>query len=507
MATQHNINKVAVEKYRQKLLLIRAGATANLNETKSDQQKRIEMLKKDWKAMVEYYFPHYATAECADFQLEFAKMVEKDPAFKGFAEWGRGLAKSVWTTIIIPFGLWMRSGSEYLVIVGNNESKAKQLLSDLQAEFEANPRIIHDFGEQQKIGSWEDGFFITNGGFIGQALGMGQSVRGLRVKNQRPTIVVPDDIETKDLVKNPRRQDEVVIWIERDLIPTMDGSKRRFMQSNNRYAHRMIQTELQARHPKWKIHHVKAYNPATYEPRWKQKYDASYYKDVEDEIGSLAALSEYNGEPHVEGKIFKDEHIQWAKAPNKNHFSHIVGHWDVAYAGTETADYNAVKVWGTKDKDFWMIDCFLKKSKMRAAIEWMCQYQINLPDNVIIHWRFEAQFWNDEVERTIQEVEREYGIKLNIVKVPAPKGNKYDRMLTMHPYYQNGRIYYSEKLKGHNDTLVGIAQLKGIEPGYKVNDDSPDADQQAIEYLSSFIRVSSYGAPKFGERRRSDKSY
>ena len=62
-----------------------------------------------------------------------------------------------------------------------------RLLEDLRAEFEANPRILADFGEQMQIGSWEAGFFITKGGFIGQALGMGQSVRGLRVKNKRPT--------------------------------------------------------------------------------------------------------------------------------------------------------------------------------------------------------------------------------------------------------------------------------------------------------------------------------
>lgn len=507
MATQTTINKQALERYKQRLSLIRDGATANPFETKKQQKERIELLRKDWKAMVEYYFPHYATSECAAFHLEFAKMVEKNPTFKGFAEWGRGLAKSVWVNVIIPFGLWLRNEKIYLVIVGNNYDKAQQLLADIQAEFEANPRIIHDFGEQQQLGSWEDGFFITQNGFIGQALGMGQSVRGLRVKSQRPTLCVCDDIETKDLVKNPRRQNETVQWIERDLIPTMDGKVRRFIQANNRYAPRMIQIELQTKHPKWKVHHVKAYNPVTYEPTWKAKYDTNYYRELEEEIGSLAALSEYNNEPHLEGLIFTDEMIQFAKAPAINHFQHIVGHWDIAYAGTDTADYNAVKVWGVKDKDFWMIDCFVKRSKMREALLFMCDYQKRLPESAIIHWRFESQFWNDEVERTIREVENEVKIKLNLVKVPTPKGRKYDRILTLHPYYQNGRIYYSEKLKGHNDTLVGLAQLKGIEPNYKVNDDSPDADQQAIEYLSSFVRISGYNAPIFGKRTHSTKSF
>ena len=105
MASQRNINKEAEKKYRAKLNLIRSGSIVNFSETKQEKEARIEHLKKDWKAMVEYYFPHYATSECADFHIQFAKMAAKDSTFKGFAEWGRGLAKSVWVDIIIPLKL------------------------------------------------------------------------------------------------------------------------------------------------------------------------------------------------------------------------------------------------------------------------------------------------------------------------------------------------------------------------------------------------------------------
>jgi hypothetical protein len=257
----------------------------------------------------------------------------------------------------------------------------------------------------------------------------------------------------------------------------------------------MIQTMLQERHPKWKVHHVKAYDPVTYKPTWHQKYDDEYFKNIEYDIGRLAALAEYNNEPHIEGSIFKEQHIQWGNMPRLDYMKIIVGHWDVAFAGSQTSDFNAVKVWGLKDMDFWQIDCFVKRTKMRAAIVWMCEFQIALPQNVIVHWTFEAQFWNDEIERTILEVEMQYGIKLNIVKVNIPKVKKYDRMLTMHPYYQNGRIYYNIKKKPHSDTQVGLSQHFGLEPGYKTNDDSPDADEQCITRLSKYI-YSSRGATK-----------
>lgn len=482
------IDKIAQKRFLERIALIKAsGGAIDPNETKDQKLQRIEKAKKDFSFMVSYYFPHYATYETPDFHIEFNSMVKKDPLFKGFAEWGRGLAKSVDCDTLLPFWLWMNGDPMYQVIIGNSHKKAIQLLADLRAEMEGNPRINADFGEQKTQGSWEEGFFITKGGFIGQALGLGQSVRGLRVKNLRPTYIVADDCETKDTIKNEKRQDEVVDWILYDLIPTMDGNYRRFIYANNAAFPVMISKKLQELNPKWKVHRVAAYDPVTYKPRWKAKYNDNYYKTLEEEIGILPVRAEFNNEPHLKGKIFTDEQLFWDKLPRMDHFECIVGHWDVAYSGSATGDYNAVRIWGLKNKKFYLIHCFVKKSKMRAAVEYIADFQENLPEGVRVHWRFESQFWNDEVERTIREVEESYLLDLRMTKVETPRIKKYDRIVSMHPYYQNGRIIWNVKLKSHPDTQVGMSQLFGIEPGYNGNDDAPDADEQCINYLSKHI--------------------
>jgi len=480
-------DKIAQKRILEKIKLIRSSGHINPNETKQERKAAIEICKKDFAKCVQRYFPHYADSPSAKFHIELAKYLSKNLTAKAFAEWGRGLAKSVLCDILIPFWLWLKGEKVYMVIVGNSYDKAKQLLEDLRLEWENNAQIIGDHGEQKNLGSWEDGFYMTSNGFIGQAIGMGQSCRGLRVKNLRPNYIVMDDCETAQSVKNERRQDEVVEWVEKHLLPTMDGETRRFVQANNAFAPVMIQKKLQERHPEWFVHHIKAYDPVTYKPSWPEKYSDHYFKIVEEEIGVLAAQAEYNQEPHVEGKIFKEEHIQWAKLPRIDHFEIIVGHWDIAYAGTATADYNAVRVWGLKEKQFYYIDSFVRKSKMRAALEWMCQFQMSLPNSVYVHWQFEAQFWNDEVERTIREIEDTYQIELRLTKVQNPRTKKYDRILSIHPYYQNGRVYWNEKKKAHRDTQIAKAQLLGIEPNYKGHDDAPDADECAIGFLSKHI--------------------
>lgn len=479
-------DKLALERYKKRLEFARSAGEVNPFETKQEQRVRIERAKKSYRAMCEDYFPHYATAEPAECHLESANYMLKNKTGKKFDEMPRGFGKSVMDNVLIPFWLWMNDEAHYMVVVTVNKDRASELLEDIRAEFEGNPRIIHDFGEQYSIGQWEKGFFITKGGFVGKALGAGQSVRGLRVKSRRPDYIVVDDLETKETIKNPKRQDDLVKWIERDLIPTMDGNIRRFTYANNRFAPVMIQTKLQERHPSWKVIHVKAYDPITYKPTWPAKYSDTYYKELESEIGTLACQAEYLQIPHVEGTIFKQEHIQWAPLPRLNQYKIIVGTWDVAYSGKSTGDYNAICVQGLWNKNFYVIDTFVKQCKMRDAVSYMCDFQKRLPKTVIVHWRFEAQFWNDEVERIIKETENAFGIKLNIVKFHVPKVKKYDRILTLHPYYQNSRIFYNENLKSHNDTQVGIAQLLGIEPNYKTHDDFPDAHQQGIAFLEPY---------------------
>ncbi|MBU2923046.1 hypothetical protein KO504_16980 [Winogradskyella psychrotolerans] len=479
-------DKIALERYRKRLEFARSSGEVNAFETKAEQKARIERAKKDYAYMCKEYFPHYATSEPADCHLKAAKQTMKNPTIKKFDEMPRGFGKSVMDDILIPFWLWINDQAHYMVLVTVSKDRASELLEDLRAEFEGNPKIIHDFGEQHGHGQWEKGFFITKSGFVAKALGAGQSVRGLRVKSRRPDYIVVDDLETKELIKNPKRQDEYVKWIERDLIPTMDGDIRRFVYANNRFAPVMIQTKLQEKHPEWVVNHIKAYDPVTYKPTWHQKYHDNYYRELEKDIGTLALEAEYLQNPQVEGYYFKPEHIQYGKMPKLNQFKIIIGTWDVAYAGSATSDYNAIDVKGLHDKNFWVIDTFVKRCKMVTAVSYMCDFQKRLPKTVVVHWRFEAQFWNDEVERVIRETERQYGIKLNILKIQVPKIKKMDRILTLHPYYQNGRIFYNEKLKSHNDTQVGIAQLLSIEPNYKTNDDYPDTQQTGIALLEPY---------------------
>ena len=499
---QRKTDKQRAEEYLQKLDMVRKSNDVNPFETKAEQQARIKRAKDDVVYFVETYLPHYATAKCADFHVEFATMVKDNPLFKGFAEWGRGLAKSVWCDVIIPLWLWTRGEEVFICIMSDSVERASELLADTQAELEGNPLLIHDFGVQKCEGDWEIGNFSTvDQKFIGKAFGIKKKVRGVRIKQRRPNLWVIDDLETPDTIGNPKRMRKQSEQIERDVIPTMTGGLRRVLYANNKFARVMTQTILQEKHPTWKVHQIKAYNKVNHEPRWKSMYSREYYKQQEIDMGITAAYAEYLHETKLEGSIFSEDQIQWSKLPPLIDFKMIIVHWDIAYTDNETSDYNAIKVWGLQDSNFHLIDCYVKQSKMKQAVRWMCEFKKKLPQGVNILFQYESQFWNGEVQRNIDEVEDEYDINLNLMKVITPKVNKLMRIITMQPYYQNSRVYYNELLKSHTDTQIGTIQLCAVEEGSGEHDDSPDADQQAITTLEN------YSTPGGNRKRKDEKSW
>lgn len=481
----------ALRRFRERCKIILSSTSIRLLESKEDKKKHIKRSKEDFKYFVERYFPHYAESETPFFHIRIARKVRRSPNYKGWLKWARAHAKSVVAIVLLPLWLWINDDCKFLLVVGQNDDKAEMLLSDLQAEFEFNQYLIEDFGKQKLEGSWESGFFQTSNGFIGKSLGLGMDPRGARVGPRRPDMIVADDWETRLSVKNPKQQDELSKWFLRSVLLTMDKGNRRVLICQNHFAPRMIFSSIVEENKGWDVDQVDGYNPVTYEVTWKEKYDAQYFKDWEEEIGVLACLAEFNHQPYVEGKNFTDEMIQWSPIPKLKSFEHITGKWDVAYAGTKTADFNAVRVWGVKDGKKYLIDCYVKQSKMNPALQWIADFQKNLPEGVSVQFGFESQFWNDEVKRIISEVEEENYIILNLTKIDRDTRKKYDRIMEMLPQYQNGRIYYNQALKSHNDTQVGIAQLKGIEIGYTTKDDAPDADKYAFDDLDRFKRISS----------------
>lgn len=494
-------DKQALERYRKLVQRISEQTTVDVFETETEKRQRIARLKNDYDAFVKYYFEKtYAMCDNAPFHIKLAKKVRRDRYIKLLLGWARGLAKSTHCDVLLPLWLWCNGDLKVMLLIGQTQEKANKLLGDLQAEFEGNQRLINDYGPQLGTGSWQDGNFATANDCAFFALGVGQSPRGIRYHQFRPDYIICDDLDTKQVCRNPKRVREYANWICEDLIPCMDERGGRFIDVNNVFAKHTILTELRDTRSGFEYWQQDA-TDTDFNPAWAAKYTKEFYMKLAADIGMLSFQAEFNNKPYVEGTIFKNEMIQWAEIPHLNHFDHIVAFWDVAYSDSKTADFNAIKVWGLKGSNFYLIKAFVRQCKMYDAIRWMFDYNDSLPSTVHVNFYFESQFWNDALRMVYEQVQAERGKSIPLIRSERSKANKFDRIVSMLPFYEQGRIFYNINEKASNDVQVGIAQLMAIEEGSKEHDDSPDADKEAIDKLSRHIQFMKF-EPRFGARKQ-----
>ena len=391
-----------------------------------------------------------------------------------------------------------------MLLVGKNYYSAKRLLSDVQAEFEANPQLQHDFGKLVQQGSWEDGNFITATGAAFYALGKGQSPRGMRNGPHRPDYIVLDDADDDEEARNPRRIDDSVNWVYRALLPAMGSEITRFVMVNNRIAPYCILSNL-ASNPIFKHRRVNAVD-SNGNPAWS-KYSKEFYERVKKR--NLAAwLTEYMNDPQIEGKIFVNEYFQFRPALRLNQYSRIVAYWDIAYSESKSADFNCIPIVGLHGREKHVLKVYCRQSKMEGALRWMSEIQKNLPSTVIIEWYAESQFWSDAVEMAIQKVAVEVGFRLPIIFIDRPgrQTNKYSRIIQMLPDFQNGDVYFNKNEEFNLDMQETIKQIKAIEPGYSGHDDAPDALEGAINKLNPSI-ISAGTEPVVGYNEMKKRVY
>ena len=107
----------------------------------------IKRSQKDCIFFGQRYFPHLITQKCAPFHLRLIDIAE-DPGYDRISILApRGHAKSTWLSIIYPIWKIVNKRDIKIIIVSDTGDQAEMFLRAIKDEFEANERLIDDFGE------------------------------------------------------------------------------------------------------------------------------------------------------------------------------------------------------------------------------------------------------------------------------------------------------------------------------------------------------------------------
>lgn len=471
---------------QQKLLLefdklcerIKKTTPVQLNESEQEKKLRIKKLLKDYNAFAKYYFPDAVYCDCAQFHIDTAKKILKNPRGSYILRFFRGAAKSVHANLIIPFYLMAHQQLQFMVLIGQNLDTAKRLLSDIQAQLMENQRIIHDFGTQFNYGDWQEGEFTTKNGIKFLALGMGQSPRGLRNGAYRPDYIVCDDLDTAEMSRNKNRIQDAVNWILEDLMGCFDVGNARFVLAGNLFSKNSI-NYLLSQNPAFETITVNALDEKA-KPTWKQKYTPDYFEEIKKRIGTRSFLREYMNTPVETGKVFQPEWIQWKSLP-PDFFqkASIIIYCDPSYSAK--GDYKAIKVWAKYEHAFWLIDAFVRQTTLSDMVQKLYHFHELYPNAQIF---MEEQFIQDYFMQEIKRYASIKGYLLPLKRDKRVKPNKIQRIEALTPLYENGYIFYRADKKADKDFETSIEQLLLFGEGSSAHDDSPDADEGAIYLLN-----------------------
>ena len=403
----------------------------------------------------------------------------------------RNHAKSTVLSLFLPIYMSLIGKTKNLMLVSQSNEKASTLLISIQAELQYNDLLINDFGDFKLQGAWTKGKFTTKKGWHCTAIGIGQDPRGAKENGNRPDFIICDDIDSSETCYSKKQLDKLYAWLIGDLAQTTSFEmKYKFVMVGNRYAPDMILTRF--------IENLKPFTTQVnvYDenglPSWKERFTLEDIEDLKKTWGNIAFQREFMNIPIIEGSIFKKEWMNYRKTLPLNDYEIIITYFDPSYSAT--GDYKAVVSVGYKDREYHIIDIFLRKTEMLTSVKYLFQLKQKYENAGANHQLFmEANFaQGDNFRIWIERTEAETGYFLPIFYDETKKQNKIARIESMTPYFELNALYWNIDEENNPDFKLAMEQLLTFSAESE-NEDFADALESCMHNLSQ--QISMYSIP------------
>lgn len=279
-----------------------------------------EVYKDDKLAFGKIYYPHYFRKPSPPFHIQIIDECSNNlfVAIKA----PRGSAKSTVTTFLDTIhGITLKQ-QRFIVIVQNTYAKAAGSLNNIKYEFRYNKKLQEDFGVTMEVKDAEgDTIFSHADGFMCRVLCKGAdqlgSIRGERFGAYRPTLIIVDDIEDDEMVKNPERRESLEKSFNEVLNYAGEAGETRIIVDgtilhDDSLLAKMVSDDKYRRFVKLKF---KARN--NNESLWPEKWTVSDLNEMEKE-DPVGFAKEMQGDPSSGSleTIRRDDFRKWAIVDN-----------------------------------------------------------------------------------------------------------------------------------------------------------------------------------------------
>lgn len=494
--------------------------TVDINETEEEKAERIKRLEKkgNEEEWFKYYFPKFYSSEPAPFHIKSSVKFIYTPRIRQARQWARGLAKSTRRMMEVFYLQFVQKFPTNLLLCSRSYDNAERLLMPYMINLETNQRIINDYGLQERPGRWQKGEFVTRGNASFRAVGRGQNPSGARLDEMRITIIVYDDIDDQDALRNDEITEQDWEWMEKNVLPTVDISEDyRIVCDNNIKGEDSLATRFAERANDVSLVNLEDGNG---KPTWK-KNSLKDIQDMKDSMSYESYEGEYGNNPMSQGKTFKE--MKWGKCPPIKMLPYVLSYADPATSNKDKPTIrskakNSCKVTvllGFHDMVFYVYKCFVEHTSNSNFIDGLYgirdysrRKQAKLFYSFIENNTLQDPFYEQVFLPLIfQKAKTEKIEVLGITPDDREKPEKWSRVeANLEPLVRLGLLVLNEEEKNDPHMKRLEKQFTSAKPTSKELG-GPDAVEGAVHILKNKMLVMEPGAIKVYKRKPNGKRY
>lgn len=453
---------------------------------------------KPWRTFLADHFAAYTTAEFAPHHVEaweWAASIERGTRPRPLiACWARGAAKS---TTIELIGTWLGSQPQpvrnYVLYVSETQAQADRHVQAIASMLErvGISRAVNEYGASK---GWRRTEVRAANGFNVTAMGLDSAMRGAKLDEFRPDLIVFDDIDGRHDSANTTAKK--IDTITTSILPTGSTDAATIVVQNMIHEHGIMAQLMDGRadflHDRLPAEPIPAirnletertqsedgtlrYRIVAGEPTWVGQDIPTCEKQI-NEWGERAFLREAQHEVwNTDDGIIKRHWFSVYERPD-NHYLHIIQAWDTAFSISKSADYSACVTIGVGIHGLDVLDVYrarlefpdLERALQDQHITWSARYQ-GAPVTVLIEDKASGQ-------SLIQAARRWPHRNINIVPVSASRPNeKMQRVNEVSPAIEAGRVRLPVQAHWLEDALTEWTSFP-----HAAHDDMTDALAMAI---------------------------
>lgn len=446
---------------------------------KAKEERRRKALN-DLEYLCRTYLPHHFDSpfEAGHYQIcdALSTITNKVIQILGF----RGVGKSTLTGVGYAMQCVLSQKTRYLPIISDTYDQAELLMLPLKVELEENPRIKADFGDMKGI-EWSEDSIITRNGVKIEASSWRSFKRGRRYLQHRPKVIICDDLESLESVKNKRNIDKRDDALFGDIMNALDlKTEWQMVVVCNKLGRDDIATRLEAN----KAVHTVAI-PAEL-PNKRAAHPKSFPKRILNTIAETIGPVKYAREYLLkiiskETDDFQEEWFVQLERPEKK-YKYIVMANDPSVGATEGHDTKAWLVMGltTDEKHVDVLHAWIRNTTINS----MCKQGFELYKKFNPHKAsIEGNGFQQLLKPIMQNMAKEYGYGfgfMSSISLMVNNANKNVRIMRLQTGIQNGFYRF---VKG-SDMQRLINQFLSFDSSETNNeDDGPDTMEMGNRLL------------------------